>query len=235
MSKNIIPPLTKDASMSLKAKELAQYIDHTMLKADAPKATIEKLCDEAVEYGFCSVCVNSYWIPLVAKKLKGSSVKVCTVVGFPLGAMSSASKAFEAKEAVENGADEVDMVINVGEMKSKDYDNVLADIKAVRAAVPADKVLKVIIETCLLTDEEKVKACQLSVEAGADFVKTSTGFSTGGATVADIELMRKTVGSSVGVKASGGIRTAEDSRNMLAAGATRIGCGKGVAVVTDES
>ncbi len=229
--KNIIPPLKKGEAKAIKARDLAGYIDHTILKADAPQSVIERTCQEAIDYGFCSVCVNSYWIPLVAEKLKNTGVKVCTVVGFPLGAMSSRSKAFEAKEAVENGADEVDMVINIGEMKAGHYDKVREDIKAVRDAIGADTVLKVIIETCLLTDEEKVKASELSVEAGADFVKTSTGFSTGGAKAEDIALMRKTVGENIGVKASGGIRTADDSRNMLEAGATRIGCGKGVDVV----
>jgi len=175
--------------------------------------------------------VNSCRVPHVAKLLKGTGVEVCTVVGFPLGAMSTAAKAFEAAEAVANGATEVDMVINVGALKAGEADYVYNDIKAVREVTKGKALLKVIIETCLLTDEEKARACELSAKAGADFVKTSTGFSTAGAKVEDIALMRKTVGPDIGVKASGGIRTADDAIAMLRAGATRIGCGKGVAIV----
>jgi len=206
---------------------IAKKIDHTMLKADAMTETIRKYCAEAKKYGFASVCVNTCHVPLVAEELKGTDVKTCCVVGFPLGAMSTAAKAFEAKNAVAEGAEEVDMVINIGAMKDRNYDFVKEDIAAVvEASKPA--IVKVIIETCLLTDEEKKKACLLSVEAGADFVKTSTGFSTGGATPEDIRLMRETVGARAQVKASGGIRTPEEANAMLNAGADRIGAGNGV-------
>ncbi len=211
--------------------DLAKYIDHTILKANATRQDIENLCKEALDHGFCSVCVNSCWVPLATKLLKHSHVKVCTVVGFPLGAMSTRGKACETKQAVADGAVEIDMVINVGMLKAGAYDAVLQDISEVRKAVGDHGILKVIIETCLLTDEEKMKACELSVAAGAEFVKTSTGFSTGGASVEDISLMRSVVGPSIGVKASGGIRSAESARAMLKAGATRIGTGSGVAVI----
>ena len=209
---------------------ISKMIDHTMLKADSKREVIERYCDEAVKYDFASVCVNSYHVPFVAEKLKGTDVKTCCVVGFPLGAMLTTAKAFEASESVKNGAQEVDMVINIGALKDKDYDAVKADIKAV---VEASKgaIVKLIIETCLLTDEEKVKACELSVEAGADFVKTSTGFSTGGATAADVALMKKTVDGKAFVKASGGIRTPEDAKAMIDAGADRIGAGNGVVLL----
>lgn len=207
-----------------------KMIDHTMLKADSKKETIERYCEEAKQYGFASVCVNSYYVPLVSEKLAGSEVKTCCVVGFPLGAMLTSAKALEASESVKAGADEVDMVINIGALKDKDYDAVYEDIKAVvEASKPS--IVKVIIETCLLTDEEKVKACELSVKAGAAFVKTSTGFSTGGATVEDVALMRKTVGDQAFVKASGGIRTPEDAKAMIEAGADRIGAGNGVVLL----
>lgn len=207
-----------------------KMIDHTMLKADSRKETIVRYCEEAKEYGFASVCVNSYYVPLVSEKLAGSDVKTCCVVGFPLGAMLTSAKALEASESVKAGADEVDMVINIGALKDNDYDAVYEDIKAVvEAARPA--IVKVIIETCLLTDEEKVKACELSVKAGAAFVKTSTGFSTGGATAEDVALMRKTVGNQAFVKASGGIRTPEDAKAMIEAGADRIGAGNGVVLL----
>lgn len=209
---------------------IAKMIDHTMLKADAKSETIKKYCSEAKEYGFASVCVNTCHVPLVAKELEGSDVKVCCVVGFPLGAMLTSAKAFEAKAAVEAGADEVDMVINVGAMKDENYDFVKEDIKAVVEASQG-KVVKVILETCLLTKEEIVKACELSVEAGADFVKTSTGFSTGGATAEAVALMRKTVGDKALVKASGGIRTPEDAKAMIDAGADRIGAGNGIVLL----
>lgn len=199
-----------------------KLFDHTILKADATKEEVIKVCTEAKEHDFMSVCVNSYYTALVAKELAGSDVKVCTVVGFPLGQMSTAAKAAEAKLAVMDGAGEIDMVINVGALKDKEYEVVLADIKAVKTAC-GQALLKVIIETCHLTDEEKRKACELSKEAGADFVKTSTGFSTGGAKAEDVALMRKTVGDSMGVKASGGIRDKETAEAMLAAGASRLG------------
>lgn len=210
--------------------DIAKMIDHTMLKADATTETITRYCKEAIEYGFASVCVNSCHVPLVSSLLKGSEVKTCCVVGFPLGAMLTAAKAFEASESVKEGAHEVDMVINVGAVKDKNWDFVRDDIKAVvEASRPA--IVKVIIETCLLTDEEKVKACRLSEEAGAAFVKTSTGFSTGGATPEDIKLMRETVGDRLQVKASGGIRTNEFAMELVEAGADRIGAGNGVALL----
>ena len=214
-------------------RDLARYIDHTILKANATKKDIESLCKEALMYGFCSVCVNSYWVPFAAMLLKGSLVKVCTVVGFPLGAMSTQSKAFEAKQAIWDGAVEIDMVINVGLLKANAFQDVQNDISEVRKAVGKAGILKVIIETCLLTDDEKRKACELSVAAGAEYVKTSTGFSTSGATVEDIAFMRSVVGPNIGVKASGGIRNAESARAMLKAGATRIGTGSGVAVLAE--
>ncbi len=207
---------------------LAGMIDHTMLKADAPRDVIIRYCDEAKQYGFASVCVNSCRVPLVREQLQGSGVKVCCVVGFPLGAMLTEAKAAETRYAVEAGAQEVDMVLNIGWMKDRDYDAVQKDIEAVRQAAGPDVVLKVIIETCLLTDEEKVKACELSVAAGADFVKTSTGFSTGGATAEDVALMKKTVNGKALVKASGGIRTNADALRLAEAGANRIGAGNGV-------
>lgn len=207
---------------------IAGCIDHTMLKADASKTVIERYCKEAVEYGFASVCVNSFHVPFVSERLKGTGVKTCCVVGFPLGAMLTEAKAQEAGLAVASGAQEVDMVINIGALKDGDYETVQADIAAVREATGKDNILKVIIETCLLTDEEKVKACELSVAAGADFVKTSTGFSTGGATAEDVALMKKTVAGRALVKASGGIRTHEDAVRLIEAGADRIGAGNGV-------
>ena len=210
--------------------DIAKKIDHTMLKADATSETIRRYCQEALENGFASVCVNTCHVPLVAKALNGSDVKTCCVVGFPLGAMLTSAKAFEASEAVKAGAQEVDMVINVGAIKDQNWDFVRNDIKAVvEASKPA--IVKVIIETCLLTDEEKTKACELSEEAGAAVVKTSTGFSTGGATLDDIRLMKKTVGDRMQVKASGGIRTPEFTRELLEAGADRIGAGNGLALI----
>ncbi|MDD3137925.1 MAG: deoxyribose-phosphate aldolase [Lachnospiraceae bacterium] len=209
---------------------IKKMIDHTMLKADATTETIERYCVEAKEHGFASVCINTCQVPLVAERLAGSGVKTCCVVGFPLGAMLTTAKAFEAAEAVKAGAEEVDMVINIGALKDKNYDVVLMDIKAVvEASKPA--IVKVIIETCLLTTEEKIIACELSVEAGAAFVKTSTGFSTGGATIADIALMKKAVNEKALVKASGGVRTAADAKAFIEAGANRIGTGDGIALL----
>ena len=210
---------------------IASYIDHTVLAADATRERIEKLCAEAKQWHFASVCVNTCWTAFCADQLKGSGVNVCSVVGFPLGAMSTRAKAFEAKAAVDDGADEIDMVINIGWLKDGRDDLVENDIREVKKAC-GDKHLKVIIETCLLTEEEKVRACKLSVKAGADFVKTSTGFSTGGAKAEDVALMRKTVGPEIGVKASGGIRTYEDAKKMIDAGANRLGCSAGIAIVT---
>ena len=207
-----------------------KLFDHTILKADATKEDVKKVCEEAMAYSFCSVCVNSYYVPYVAKLLHGSDVKICTVVGFPLGAMSTRAKALEAKIAVMDGADEVDMVINIGALKDKDYDAVLEDIKAVKEAC-GNALLKVIIETCLLTDEEKVKACELSKEANADFVKTSTGFSTAGAKVEDVRLMRDTVGNDMGVKASGGIHDKEFANALVEAGASRLGTSATIKIV----
>lgn len=213
------------------AKDIARMIDHTLLKPEATAAQIEKLCNEAKEYGFASVCVNPWHVPLASKLLEGSPVKVCTVIGFPLGANTSTIKAIEAREAVGNGASEVDMVINIGALKAGDLSTVKKDIEAVVGAVEEGVIVKVIIETCLLTNEEKEQACRLAKEAGADFVKTSTGFSTGGATVEDVALMRRVVGESMGVKASGGVRDYETAVKMIEAGATRIGTSSGVTIV----
>ena len=210
--------------------ELNRMIDHTLLKANATRAQIEKLCDEALEYNFASVCVNTCWVPLAHEKLAGSEANTCCVVGFPLGAMLTEAKAAETRLAVEAGADEVDMVINIGWLLDGEYDAVRDDIAAVVKAADG-KCVKVIIEACLLTDEQKVKACELSVEAGATFVKTSTGFSTGGATVADVALMRKTVGDRCLVKAAGGIHTADEARAMVEAGADRLGCSAGIQIM----
>jgi deoxyribose-phosphate aldolase len=210
---------------------IAAMIDHTLLKPDATRQQIETLCQEAREHHFFSVCVNPTWVSTSKELLTGSGVKVCTVIGFPLGATTSETKAFEAKNAIEHGAEEVDMVINIGALKDKNDDFVEKDIHAVVEAAKGKALTKVIIETSLLTQEEKVRACELSVKAGADYVKTSTGFSSGGATVDDIALMRKTVGPNIGVKASGGVRNTEDTEKMIEAGATRIGASSGVAIL----
>jgi deoxyribose-phosphate aldolase len=210
---------------------IASLIDHTILKADATRADVVKVCREARQYGFASVCVNGYWVPLVMAELSGSAVKVCTVVGFPLGAMTTAAKAAETADAVKNGAQEIDMVINIGALKSGDTDTVREDIAAVvRTAHAGGAIVKVIIETALLDDTQKRVACQLAKAAGAEFVKTSTGFSTSGATAHDVALMRAAVGPEMGVKASGGIRTLDDLRTMAAAGATRIGASASVKI-----
>lgn len=205
--------------------ELNRLIDHTNLKADARKEDIKKLVDEAVEHNFFSVCVNSSFVKFINEY--NDEITIATVVGFPLGAMATAAKAYEAKTAIEDGASEIDMVIEIGRLKEGDYDYVLDDIKAVKKAC-GDNILKVIIETCLLSEEEIVKACQLAVKAGADYVKTSTGFSTGGAKASDIALMRKTVGPDIGVKASGGIHSKEEALEMVENGATRIGASKSI-------
>ncbi|KKC16852.1 MULTISPECIES: deoxyribose-phosphate aldolase [Streptococcus] len=213
--------------------KINKYIDHTLLKADSVQSQFDQLIDEAKTYDFASVCVNSCWVAYAAEALKDSDVKVCTVVGFPLGATTSATKAFETKDAIANGADEIDMVINIGLLKQGDDQAVEDDMRAVVEA-SGDKLVKVIIEACLLTDEEKVRACQLAVKAGVDFVKTSTGFSTGGATISDVKLMRQTVGPDIGVKAAGGARSLEDAMAFIEAGATRIGTSAGVTIMKGE-
>jgi deoxyribose-phosphate aldolase len=211
---------------------LAKMIDHTLLKPDATPEQIAQLCFEARKYGFASVCVNPAWVKLCAQLLEGSPVKVCTVIGFPLGATAPEVKAFEAQKAIEDGASEIDMVINIGALKARDLELVAKDIRGVvKAAHDRGALVKVILETVLLTDEEKTIACMLSKEAGADFVKTSTGFAGGGATVHDVELMRRVVGPEMGVKASGGVRTFEEAESMIKAGATRIGASAGVKII----
>ncbi|MFB5087929.1 deoxyribose-phosphate aldolase [Psychrobacillus sp. PGGUH221] len=212
-------------------QNIAALIDHTLLKQNATKDQIEKLCEEAKTYTFASVCVNPTWVELSAKLLQDSPVKVCTVIGFPLGASTTEVKAFETKNAIENGAEEIDMVINVGALKDADYDFIQKDIAAVVEAAKGKAIVKVILETCLLTNEEIVKASEISKAAGADFVKTSTGFSTGGATVEAVKLMRDTVGQDLGVKASGGVRSLEDLQAMVDAGASRIGASSGVEIM----
>ncbi len=225
-------PAGQPAPVGLPSPELARYIDHTLLKPESTQAQVDKLCAEAIEYKFYSVCVNSTWVTQCARKLRGTGVKVCAVVGFPLGAMDSRAKGLETRYAVENGASEIDMVINVGALKSGDLKTVEEDMRAVLRACRQTTVMKVIIECALLTDAEKVVACQLAKKAGAHFVKTSTGFSTGGATLQDVALMRRTVGPQMGVKAAGGIRSTEDARAMIQAGATRLGTSAGIAIVT---
>lgn len=218
----------------MNAREIARYIDHTNLKPYATKEDIIKLCDEAIQYGFYAVCVNPYRVKLAKDYLsgKGADVKVASVIGFPLGATPTEVKVFEAKKALDDGADELDMVINIGALKDGDYEYVKRDIEeVVKVAHEKGAKVKVIIETCYLTDEEKVKACELAKEAGADFVKTSTGFGSGGATVEDVRLMRKVVGPEMGVKASGGIRTYDQAVAMIEAGANRIGTSSGVKIV----
>jgi len=232
---NINPSGKNDAGTGmpqLSPLELAQYIDHTLLKPEAPNKAFDALCQEAIRYRFYSVCVNSSRVAYVAPRLQGSGVKVCSVVGFPLGAMTTQSKAYEAREAISGGATEIDMVINIGWLKSADLRAVEADIRAVRSATLANTILKVIIETVFLTEEEKITACELARKVGADFVKTCTGFLGGGATVEDIRLMRRVVGKDMGVKASGGIRTRQAALELIAAGASRIGAGAGVALVS---
>lgn len=220
---------------SISDKSLARMIDHTLLKPEASADEIKKLCEEARKYTFASVCINPCYVSLCNNLLKDTPVKVCTVIGFPLGANTTETKRFEAEQAIANGASEIDMVINVGRLKQGDYDYVFNDVnKVVLAAKKNNAVCKVILETALLTDEEKVKACVICKTAGADFVKTSTGFSKGGATVGDIALMKYVVGSAVGVKASGGIRTREDAEAMIAGGADRIGASASVKIVLGE-
>lgn len=210
--------------------KLSKYIDHTLLKPQATQEEILKLIEEAKIYDFASVCINPAWVKLTHKMLQDTNIRVCTVIGFPLGATSTASKVCETKIAVEDGADELDMVISIGELKSGNYDYVKNDIKKVVEA-SGDKLVKVIIETCLLTDEEKVKVCLLAKEAGANYVKTSTGFSTGGATTHDVKLMRQAVGTQMGVKASGGIHTKREMMDMIESGASRIGASCGIELI----
>ena len=212
-------------------KTIASMIDHTLLKPEATEEMIKNLCNEAIEYGFAAVCVNPFYVKLAKKILMDSEVKIATVIGFPLGASSKGVKAYEATTAIEDGADEVDMVINIGALKNKDFEFVKKDIKSVVDAVNGNGIVKVIIETCLLTEEEKVKACQLSKEAGAHFVKTSTGFSTGGATIEDVKLMKSIVGEHLQIKASGGVRDYETAIAMIEAGASRIGASASVNIV----
>lgn len=215
---------------------IAAVIDHTLLKPDATEAQIKQICDEALQYGFASVCVNPFWVGYCAEALKGSGVKVASVIGFPLGANKTRTKVSEARRAIRDGAQELDMVLNIGALKSGYLADVARDInKVVRAAHPHGVIVKVIIETCLLSQEEKVNACLLAKAAGADFVKTSTGFSGPGATVEDVALMRSVVGDSMGVKASGGVRSYEDARKMVDAGASRIGASSGVRIVQEEA
>jgi deoxyribose-phosphate aldolase len=219
------------AIQSINPEIMASYIDHTLLKPEAQPQAFDTLCEQALAYGFKAVCVNSSRVRYVVQKLQGSDVAVCAVVGFPLGAMDTEAKAFEARRAADLGAEELDMVINIGALKAGDYGFVANDIEAVCKAGGDDTILKVIIETCLLSKEEKVRVCQISKAAGAQFVKTSTGFSTGGATTEDISLMRDTVGPKMGVKASGGIKDYTTALAMVQAGATRIGAGAGVEIV----
>lgn len=219
-----------------KDQNLAGMIDHTLLKPDATPDQIAQLCFEARKYGFASVCINPAWVKLCAQLLQGSPVKVCTVIGFPLGASATDVKVFETRKAIDDGASEIDMVINIGALKARDLELVARDIRGVVAAAhERGAIVKVIIEAALLTDEEKTIACVLCKEAGADFVKTSTGFASGGATVHDVELMRRAVGPEMGVKAAGGVRTYEDAQNMIRAGATRIGASAGVKIIQGPS
>ena len=216
------------------AREVARYIDHTLLKPDATRDEILKVCEEGVRYGFASVCINPIWVREVACALRGSGVKVCTVIGFPLGSNAPDTKAYEARRAVFDGASELDMVINIGALKSGDHDLVSRDIRGVvEIAHEVGYICKVIIETALLSDDEKISACLIAKEAGADFVKTSTGFSSGGATAADVALMRRAVGGQMGVKASGGVRDLKQAQEMIRAGATRIGASVGVKIIQE--
>lgn len=210
--------------------ELNKYIDHTVLKATANKEDIRKLCEEARKYNFYSVCVNGCYVNDTKNYLEGTDVKVAAVVGFPLGAMTTTSKVFEAKEAIENGASEIDMVINVAKLKDQEYDYVREEIRQIKEVI-GENVLKVIIETCYLTDEEKVKACELALAAKADFVKTSTGFGTGGATFEDVKLMKETVGNNAKVKASGGVKDKETAEKYIELGADRLGTSSGIAIM----
>jgi deoxyribose-phosphate aldolase len=225
---------TEKSNLTISATDLAKMIDHTLLKPEATEQQVYKLCIEAAENGFGAVCVNPCWVKTCVRALEGSSVEVAVVVGFPLGATTTAAKRAEAAEALKNGAKELDMVLNIGQLKSGLLDAAMKDMQSLaRLAHKHGALLKVILETCLLSDEEKVVACKLAMQAGADFVKTSTGFSSGGATVEDVALMRETVGPALGVKASGGIRTYEDALNMVKAGANRLGCSAGIQIIKE--
>jgi len=217
---------------TIKPADVAGYIDHTLLKPEATEVQIKKLCEEAVKYGFFSVCVNSSWVEFCAKQLRGTGVKVCAVVGFPLGAMDSRTKAYETRNAIENGADEIDMVINVGALKNGDLKIVEEDLRAVTRACRSTTTTKAIIETCLLTDDEKIIASELVKKTGYDFVKTSTGFSKAGATAHDIALMRRTIGPKMGIKAAGGIHNFEEALLMIQSGATRLGASAGIKIIS---
>lgn len=212
-------------------KKLAKYIDHTLLKPESTEEEISQIVQEAIKYDFASVCINPHWVSYSFEKLKNTDVKVCTVIGFPLGASPTETKVFETNLAIKNGATEVDMVINIGELKSGNVDFVLKDISEVVKAAEGRALTKVIIETALLTNEEKIKVCELAKQAKADYVKTSTGFSGGGATIEDVKLMRETVGPKIGVKASGGVRDLKGMKEMIEAGATRIGASAGVDII----
>jgi deoxyribose-phosphate aldolase len=215
-------------------KSIASIIDHTLLKPETTEDQIVKLCQEAAEYSFASVCVTPTWVKKAAYELKGTEVDVCTVVGFPLGANTPEVKAFETNNAIENGATEIDMVLNIGALKQGNVDLVEEDMRAVQEAAEGRALTKVILETCLLTDDEKRTACEIALKAGLDYVKTSTGFSFGAATIEDVELMRQAVGNKAGVKASGGVKTLQDAEDMVKAGATRIGASAGVQIVKGE-
>jgi deoxyribose-phosphate aldolase len=228
-------PLSRNIPSSAYNTELAAMIDHTLLKADAVAPQIKELCQQACDYGFASVCVNPFWVPLADRLLTATPVKICTVIGFPLGATSTASKVYEASAALEAGAAEVDMVLNVGALKSGEHQKVADDIAGVVRMARGRALVKVILETCYLSDQEKITACEIAKAAGADFVKTSTGFGPGGATVADISLMRRTVGPETGVKASGGIRDYETAIAMVKAGASRIGASASIAIVSGQN
>lgn len=220
--------------MKLNRNQLAKYLDHTMLKPDATAAMIDQTVDEAIKYQTASVCINPYWVKRVHQKLAGTGINTCTVIGFPLGATSTASKVFEVRQAIEDGADEPDMVINIGELKAKHDDTVMADIRAVADEVHShQRVLKVIIETALLNEEEKQRACKLTVAGQADFVKTSTGFSTSGAQVTDVELMKQTVGDQIKIKAAGGIHSYDEAMAMIDAGADRLGVSASVKILQE--
>jgi deoxyribose-phosphate aldolase len=219
----------------IKINDIARMIDHTILKQDSTEEQVSKICEEARKYSFATVCVNPCWVAFCAEKLKGTPVKVCTVIGFPLGASCIKTKEYETQNVIDDGAKEIDMVINIGKLKSKDYDYVFNDVNKVALVCKKNNaLLKVIIEACLLTDEEKIAACIISKEAGADFVKTSTGFSTSGATVGDVALMRKVVGSALGVKAAGGIKTYEDMMAMVESGADRVGASASVKIISEQ-